>query len=77
MVDEDFNYETFYNNNINYFEVPGSPGKAAKIKIPALVEQVNTCQVMDLICRVIFGCRNVADYRPLRPEALFVACSCM
>ncbi|KAN0080054.1 hypothetical protein V8E55_009620 [Tylopilus felleus] len=37
--DENFNYETFYNNIVDYFEVPGSPGKAAKIKIPALVEQ--------------------------------------
>ncbi|KAI9573158.1 hypothetical protein HD554DRAFT_2319977 [Boletus coccyginus] len=37
LVDEDFNYETFYYNIIDYFEAPGSP--------PALVEQVSTtCQ---------------------------------
>ena len=32
VVDEDFNYETFYHNITDYFEAPGSPEKAAEIK---------------------------------------------
>ncbi|KAF8425762.1 hypothetical protein L210DRAFT_3324134, partial [Boletus edulis BED1] len=32
LEDEDFNYETFYYNIVDYFEAPGSPEKAFEIK---------------------------------------------
>ncbi|KAF8429427.1 hypothetical protein L210DRAFT_3652070 [Boletus edulis BED1] len=66
LIDEDFDYEAFYFNIVDYFENPGSTQKTAEIN--------------DLLLwwnRKIFGRENVAHYRPQQVEGLSVARSKM
>ncbi|KAI6154852.1 hypothetical protein BKA82DRAFT_3967788 [Pisolithus tinctorius] len=64
IKDEDFDYEVFYQNIIDYFEHPGSPERQKEIDTLLLLWN-----------RLVFGRRNAASYRPLHAEKLSVALS--
>ncbi|KAH7917428.1 hypothetical protein BV22DRAFT_1026345 [Leucogyrophana mollusca] len=64
IIDEDFNYEVFYNNIVDYFELPPTP--EAKADVEELLFWWN---------QAVFGRTNSAIYRPQPIGRLSVAVS--